>query len=183
MESTEITLEALLGAAARGDRPAFAELYRRTAPRLFGLALVVVKRREWAEEVLQDAFVAVWRRAADFSEEKGSANAWLATIVRHRAIDRLRREPITVPADSVIAGMIDESPDAPAQLELSQAARRIEGCLGELDESQRRAIRFAYYEGLTHVELAARMDSPLGTVKSWIRRGLERLRECFGDER
>ncbi len=177
MAIPEQPVEALIARAAVGDRQAFQALYRATAPRLFGLALRVVKRRDWAEDVMQEAFLALWRRAGDFRSERGSGLGWMATIVRNRAIDRLRREPRLVGEPD--REVPDPAPDALARLVQSDQARRLAGCLGDLDEQPRRAITLAFYEGLSHSELAARVGAPLGTVKSWIRRGLLRLKTCF----
>jgi RNA polymerase sigma-70 factor (ECF subfamily) len=177
MEIPEQPVEALIARTALGDRRAFQALYRATAPRLFGVALLIAKRRDWAEDAMQEAFLALWRRAGDFKPERGSGLGWMATIVRNRAIDRVRREPKF--AGEADREAPDPAPDALAALVQSDEARRIARCLGELDEAPRRAIALAFYVGLSHTELAARLDAPLGTVKSWIRRGLARLRHCF----
>ncbi len=175
--------EELLIAAADGERAAFARLYVATSPQLFALALRIVGERAAAEEVLQDAFISIWRHAVDFRPEKGSAMAWLATIVRNRALDRRRRArpetPMSLVPDAVQAGWADPGPDPQTALLASAEARRLAGCLETLDEGPRSAIRLAYYEGLTHEELAARLSTPLGTIKSWIRRGLLRLKSCL----
>lgn len=177
MTEPELAVETLIARTALGDRGAFQALYRATAARLFGLALLVVRRRDWAEDVMQEAFLAFWRRAGDFRPERGSGLGWMATIVRNRAIDRLRREPRVAGEPDREAP--DPAPDALSRLVQSDEARRLAGCLGELDEQPRRVIALAFYEGLSHSELAARVGAPLGTVKSWIRRGLMRLKACF----
>ncbi|MBI3452588.1 MAG: sigma-70 family RNA polymerase sigma factor [Rhodospirillales bacterium] len=171
----------LIAAAASGDRRAFADLYRATGAKLFGLALRILRRRDWAEEVLQEAFVNIWRHAGAYRPERGAPFAWLATIVRNRALDRLRRERPVVPLDDAPGRESWADPGKnPLDLALASAeARRLKACLDELDGPQRESIVLAYYEGRTHEELAARFAAPLGTVKSWIRRGLIRIKGCL----
>jgi RNA polymerase sigma-70 factor (ECF subfamily) len=170
----------LIRATAAGDRAAFAELYRLTSPQLFGVALRILRQRDRAEDVLQESFVAVWRRAGDYDSGKGSAMTWLATILRHRAIDAIRRsahqpERVAEPEEALLAlaaGPADAA-DRGSQL------WALQNCLAELGEQQRRAILMIYAYGLTQEELAARIATPLGTVKSWVRRSLERLKRCL----
>jgi RNA polymerase sigma-70 factor (ECF subfamily) len=173
--------EDLLAAAAAGDRAAFAQLYRQTAGQLLGLAQRMLQNRAASEEVIQEAFIRIWSRAGEFSPERGAAMAWMVTIVRNGAIDRLRRERGAVPLDSVPEREAWKDPGAdPLALTIMSAeARALRSCLDQLDEAPRRAIMLAYWHGLTHEELAARIDAPLGTVKSWIRRGLARLKGCL----
>lgn len=174
-------LESLIEASAAGDRAAFAALYDAAAPQLFGLALRILKRRDWAEDVLQEALISAWRNARDYRRELGSGKTWLTVILRNRALDRLRRE-----AAARLSASGDDLPEvadpAPSALDLAMAGddgRRLKSCLETLEESQKRAILMAYFDGLTHEELATRLGSPLGTVKSWIRRGLQRLKGCL----
>ena len=173
--------EDLLLAVAGGERDAFAALYRASAPQLFALALRILKRRDAAEEVLQEAFVNVWRHALDYRPEKGTAMGWMATIVRNRALDRLRRARPETPLDDAPGrhDWPDPAPDPLAAATMSESARQLDACLERLEEGPRRAIRLAYYEGMTHEALAARLGAPLGTVKSWVRRGLMRLKTCL----
>lgn len=174
-------LERLLCASGHGDRAAFAELYRISAPRLYPIALRILRGREAAEDVLQESYVLIWRKAAQFHPGRGRPLPWMAAIVRNRAIDRLRaqaREPRN-PAqwDDMAEGLADPVSSASAAAAPDSVAVR--GCLGRLQENQRQAILLAYYGGLTHEELSARLDAPLGTVKSWVRRGLLQLKECL----
>lgn len=167
-------LEELIGKTASGDRTAFAMLYAHTAAQLFGIALRITRQREDAEEVLQESFVAVWRRAGDYDAAMGSAMGWLIAIVRRRAIDHLRRSTGRREGPVASDELFVDLP-APGGVDLD-ALRR---CLGELDEQPRRAVLLAYLYGLTRSEIAAELGAPLGTVKSWIRRSLERLKRCL----
>ena len=171
----------LIAAAAQGDRAAFGRLYTAASPQLFAVALRIMKRRDRAEEVLQDAFVSIWKRAQDYDAAKGSVLTWMASIVRHRAIDLLRRERPSVSIDDAPGQERWASPE-PDPYEITAAsaeARRVRDCLDALEGQQREAIRLAYYEGITQEELAVRLSAPLGTVKSWVRRGLLRLKDCL----
>lgn len=173
-------LAGILGAVAQGDRDALAELYRATAPQLFGLALGIVRRRDLAEEALQETFVAVWRHAAGFDARRGTALAWMARILRNECFDLLSRHGRLAPLDPERA---EAAPDpTPGPDELARAgedAARLKRCLDELEEKARASVMLAYYEGLTFEQMAARLAAPLGTVKSWIRRSLIRLKECL----
>jgi len=170
----------LLREVADGDRSAFAELYRRTAPKLFGVALRIALRRDLAEEVLQESFIAVWDHAADYDPVKGSVMTWLVTIVRHRAIDQRRRrgnlaDAKSEPEDLLLSLPAGEIDRADRGAELSDLRR----CLDQLEAEPKRAVLLAYAYGYTHEELSARMKTPIGTIKSWIRRSLERLKRCL----
>jgi RNA polymerase sigma-70 factor, ECF subfamily len=171
-------LQQLIRETARRDRAAFAKLYTQTSAQLFGVALRIMRQREPAEEVLQESFVAVWERAGDYDPARGSAMGWLIIIVRHCAIDQLRRraarpESRSAPEEALSALMSPDSTDSGAEL------RALQRCLDELDEEPRRAVLLAYCYGLTRDELAARLAVPVGTVKSWLRRSLERLKRCL----
>jgi len=174
-------LTELMAAVARGDRQGLARLYAATSAQLFGVALRIMKRRDRAEEVLQDAFVSIWQRARDYDAAKGSVMTWMASIVRNRAIDVLRRDRPSVSLDDA-PGQESWAAPGPDPFEATLAsaeAKRVRGCLDTLDEKPRQAIMLAYYEGLTQEELAGRLAAPLGTIKSWVRRGLLRLKDCL----
>src|SRR5262245_12611688 len=159
--------EALLQACARGDRTALHSLYAGTASQLFGLALRMLRSRELAEEVMQDAFVLVWRNAHTFDPGRGTAMAWLARIVRNRCIDILRRRGRETPLDETSVANWEDPASRPADLvALSLDARRMRDCLNELEESPRKALELVYYDGMTHEEVAAHLGVPLGTAKS-----------------
>ncbi len=177
---TQAITEHLSGVAA-GDRSALKALYQATSSKLFGVALRILSDREEAEDVLQEVYIAVWRRADRFDPARASPMTWLATIARNRAIDRLRARGPLAGADQVeeLEVADDRSPDAQSLVEAAQDAGRLHACLDELDERTRGVIRTAFFEGVTYEALAQRLETPLGTVKSWIRRGLARLKGCL----
>ncbi len=181
MAETESTLEALLAQVAIGNRAAFETLYRGTASRLFGICLRVLAQRSEAEDALQDVYTAVWRKAVQFDPAKASANAWLAMIARNKAIDRLR----SLPAHQARAGLEladnveDPGASLPQQVQAATDRAQLEHCLERLEPRRRSLIRAAFFDGLTYEELALKIEAPLGSIKSWIRRGLMQLRECL----
>ncbi len=169
-----------LRACARGDRAALERLYHATAPQLFGLAIGIVGRRDLGEEVLQEAFLAAWRHAGSFDEQRGGALAWLAAIVRNKAFDLLRQRRRETPLDQDAAEAVPDPAAGPFEAAAeSESARKLRACIEELDASPRQSLLLAYYQGLTYEQVAARLATPVGTVKSWIRRSLERLRRCL----
>ncbi|NOV25101.1 sigma-70 family RNA polymerase sigma factor [Cupriavidus necator] len=178
-------LEELLQAVAVGDRQALRGLYDLTATKLFGLALRITGRRDWAEDVVQESFVSIWHHAGDYRPQLAAPMTWMTAIVRNRALDCLRRAsaarvPQTVELDEGLGEWLADDAAGPAELaEASQQARALNRCLQRLEQPQRQAIMLAYLQDLSHAELAARLRAPLGTIKSWIRRGLERLRSCM----
>ncbi|HEX9812534.1 MAG TPA: sigma-70 family RNA polymerase sigma factor [Burkholderiales bacterium] len=168
---------ALLARCALGDQGAFARLYQETSGKLYGVAMHLL-RDSRAEEVMQDAYVRIWHRAADYRPDKGSAMARMASIVRNRALDLLRRPNIESGVDNqdVWEG------DTPGPLEITMQraeANALMRCLEQLESSQRQVMTLAFFHGMAHAELAQRLKQPLGTVKSWIRRGLQRLKGCL----
>jgi RNA polymerase sigma-70 factor, ECF subfamily len=173
-----LELQQLLSRTSRGDKTAFATLYAQTAAKLFGIAIRIVGQRQEAEEVLQEAFITVWRRAAEYERARGAVMAWLTTIVRHCAIDHRRRRAARPDTRSAPEEALLSFAD-PARTERGAELGALRRCLGELDEQPRRAVLLAYIYGLTREEIAADCAAPLGTVKSWIRRSLERLKRCL----
>jgi RNA polymerase sigma-70 factor (ECF subfamily) len=173
--------EALLAQVALSNRTAFETLYRDTSSRLFGICLRVLNERAEAEEVLQEVYTSVWRKAGQFDAARASAMSWLSMMARNKSIDRLR----AMPARSTRSGleMADEIADpgaSPAQQAETLTDRaRLENCLQQLEPKRHSLIRAAFFDGSTYEELAARIEAPLGSVKSWIRRGLMQLRTCL----
>lgn len=173
------SLNQVLQQVARGDRAAFSTLYRATSPKLFGVCLRMLRDRSAAEDVLQDLYATVWRRADSFDPARASALTWLTTIARNRAIDRIR-ERREVPLDEDVATwLVDENPSPMAVAEQSQARGRLQTCINELDPQHGYAIKEAFYSGASYSELAQRAQVPLGTMKSWIRRSLLLLKACL----
>jgi RNA polymerase sigma-70 factor (ECF subfamily) len=164
----------LVEACQAQDAAALRELYRRMSPMLMGVALRLLRDRPQAEEVLQEAFLQVWRNAARFDRARGSAKAWMIGIVRYRALDRIdseRRQPANG----------GEIPDIAAEMPVAvEDGRALAACLGELPEHWRRAVVLSFVDGYSHSEIAERTDTPLGTVKSWISRALGALKRCLG---
>jgi RNA polymerase sigma-70 factor, ECF subfamily len=173
--------ELLLVAVAEGSTVAFEALYHQTSRKLFGICLRVLADRAEAEEVLQEVFTTVWQKARQFEAGRASAIGWLAMITRNRAIDRLRTLPARESMATIDLAQQIEDPRRPLIDEAQSLADRdrLEGCIHELDWRQRALIRAAFFEGSTYEELATRIGSPLGSVKSWIRRGLMQLRTCL----
>ncbi len=174
------TLAPLLPRIAGGDRDALRQLYDATCAKLFGVCLRILSDREEAEDVLQEVFLTIWRRADRFDSARASVTTWASTIARNRAIDRLRARGPLAHADQIDDMEIaDGGVSAEALLAIAGEDARLHGCLGELDSRTQNVIRTAFFEGVTYEALATRMDAPLGTVKSWIRRGLAKLKGCL----
>jgi RNA polymerase sigma-70 factor (ECF subfamily) len=172
-------LAALIGAVAAGDRPAFRTVYERTSAKLYGICVRLLGSEAEAQDVLQEAYVTVWRSAARFDSTKASAITWLSVIARNKAIDRLRRRRPEADGLEAAGDIADDGPLATAVIEQKEDSRRLAHCLDQLDERARAMIRAAFLDGASYPELAEREGVPLGTMKSWIRRGLMRLRGCL----
>jgi RNA polymerase sigma-70 factor (ECF subfamily) len=172
----------ILRAIAGGDEQALSALYDRYRLILFGLILRILHSQPEAEDVLQEVFLQVWRRAADFDETRGRPFTWLVTLARSRAIDRLRslgsRDRTVQEAARDVSDSISDAAEDAVKSEQGEIVRR---ALQELPEEQRRTLLLAYFEGLTQSEIAERLNTPLGTVKTRMRSGMMRLRELLGD--
>lgn len=173
-------LDDLLGRVAQGDRQAFASVYQLASGRLFAICLHVLRDRGDAEDVLQDVFTSVWHKAAQFDRAKAAAMTWMSMMARNRAIDRLRAAPPRAMDDlSVIESLPDGAAQPALAAERASDRERLEHCLDTLESKRRTLIRAAFLDGSSYDELARRIGSPLGSVKSWIRRGLGQLRVCL----
>jgi RNA polymerase sigma-70 factor (ECF subfamily) len=180
-DATRSQLTAALARVAGGDRAALRLVYQDTSAKLFGVLVRILNDKSEAEDVLQDVYVTVWRKAASFDAGKASPITWLVAIARNRAIDRLRASATSRRMEPIEAAeaVRDDAPPAAELVERAQQSARLATCLGELEERQSTAIRAAFMDGNTYEELAQRMRVPLGTMKSWIRRGLLKLRACL----
>jgi RNA polymerase sigma-70 factor (ECF subfamily) len=174
---------ALLQAIGRGDEAALARLYDQYRVILFGLLIRILNSREEAEDVLQEVFLQVWRRAGDYDEQRGKPFTWLVTLTRSRAIDRLRalgaRQRL---ATSAAQEQPEEASDALKETYRSEQKEIVRQALADLPEEQRRTLLLAYFEGLTQSEIAAKLNAPLGTVKTRMRTALTKLRESLGSQ-
>ena len=176
------SLEDLIAAAGAGSTSALKRLYELESRRLYGVALRIAGRPELAADALQDAFVQIWQRARSYSSDRGTAAAWLTGIVRYRTIDAVRKLGREILSDDPALGDRADSPDIDEQMDRALMQDALRRCMGELEQNQRRCVALAFVEGLSHSEIAARLEVPLGSVKSWIRRGLLWLRSCIGND-
>jgi RNA polymerase sigma-70 factor (ECF subfamily) len=176
----EIELAQLLQRCAAKDTAAFRTLYDKTSPILFARLLRMLRRRSVAEEVLQDVYVRIWQRAAQFEVNRGKPLAWMVTIARYCAIDLMRREHLTLVSDDAIAEVADESAADHGGVD---KPNNFDFCIEQLNDNTRRCLTLAFVEGRSHDEIARITTNPLGSVKSWIRRGLLALKECLSTER
>jgi RNA polymerase sigma factor (sigma-70 family) len=170
-----------LGRVAAGDRSALRLVYRDTSAKLFGVCLRILRDSGEAEDVLQDVYLTIWRRAAMFEPSRASPITWMVAVARNRSIDRLRASTTArrmKPIDEALE-VSDVAPGALEQVETAEQNLRLTKCLNELEERHATAIRAAFLDGATYEMLAERMDVPLGTMKTWIRRSLIKLRACL----
>jgi RNA polymerase sigma-70 factor, ECF subfamily len=193
MKRDSQTLQDLIAAAAHGDHGAFSQVYERTHAHLFGIAVRMLGHGHAAEDVLQEAFVSIWKNASSYKPsvdgQDAQPMAWLIAIVRNKALDALRvrtrrkesalpGEPEDGESEAPVAG--GATPSAMELLEQATQAMHVDACMAMLDGTHRQSLALAYYQGLSHTEIAARMGAPLGSVKAWIRRGLDKLKDCLG---
>ena len=172
----------LMARSALRDQRAFRDLYRHTSAKLYAVALRIVRREDWAEEVLQESFVNIWNHIAEYSAARSAPLTWMTAIVRNRALDWLRRPNLErgdEDYDLLVEAVADDAPGPDVVLGASRDARALAECLKQLTGNQRQTIILAYSHGLSHGELAQHLKQPLGTVKTWIRRGLDRLKGCM----
>jgi RNA polymerase sigma factor (sigma-70 family) len=183
--NNDVDLMDLLDRMAERDESALKTLYDATSSKLFGLALRVVNKREWAEDVLQESYLYIWRSAADYRASLSPPMAWMGLIVRSRALDFLRRRAaerlhLTQELDDYLSDTVEGDAPNPMNTALaSEQAWALQQCMNQLDNKQREVVSLAYLRDLSHSDLAEQLKLPLGTVKTWIRRGLEQLRGCM----
>lgn len=179
------TLRTLLHGTGRGDAASFRALYDATSSKLFGFTVRILTKRELAEEALQEGFVAIWNNASRYQESMAAPMTWMAAIMRNKAFDVLRRSDDDVEIDGpqfdrrVMEALQDPAASPFDALQLSSDAKALAQCMAELDSTHRQAVGLAFFHDLSHSEVAQQLEIPIGTVKSWIRRSLERLRGCL----
>ena len=182
LDQRRAALERAIGGVAEGDRAALKEVYELTSAKLLGVILHIARNREQAEDVLQEVYIKVWSRAARFDPARASPITWLAAIARNSAIDAIRRSGRRGEiGDDVLPEIEDEAPPVDQMLCSQEDSARLVECLDRLEEQHRKCISLAFYRGYTHTELSERVGVPLGTLKSWIRRGLATLKGCLSD--
>jgi RNA polymerase sigma-70 factor (ECF subfamily) len=176
----QLELSRLIQDTAAGNHAAFERLYQLTAPKLLGYCQRMFKNIDSAEDLLQDIYVKIWHHASEYQTERGNVLTWMFTILRYTAIDRLRARRVTVSLDGdLIDSLKSTQAEPPSATMHAQTMDNLQRCLNQLSETQRSCISLAFFEGLTHQELTERLQHPLGTVKSWVRRGLISLRRCL----
>ncbi len=181
---TDNPLVPLLARCALRDRQAFESLYQQTAPSLYGLLLRLTRDRELAADLLQEGFTRIWQRAGDYRPHLGQPLTWMGSIARHLAIDRLRQGKQRRHSDlseDDWAGIAASDPTPEEQLRVAQSDAALARCLDTLEPDPRHALLLAYFKGLTHEAIAETLNRPLGTVKAWVRRSLQRLKTCLGE--
>jgi RNA polymerase sigma-70 factor, ECF subfamily len=181
-DALAMRLVELLGQCALKNQRAFADLYALTSAKLFGVALRILRRQDWAEEVLQECYVSIWNHAGNYAVAKSAPLTWMTSIVRNRSLDWLRRPQMETTGeeyDIAVEAWHDEAAGPMESLLVASEAAALRRCLDQLEARQRQSIMLAFFHGLSHSELASHMKQPLGTVKTWVRRGLERLRSCL----
>ncbi len=196
MKLDTLSLQELIGVAAQGNHAGFAQLYERTHTHLFGVAVRILGNGQSAEDVLQEAYVSIWKNASGYRSEVGGQSiqpmTWLIAIVRNKALDALRMrtrrkeselsQDDDLELDTETVSTAGANPSAMQLLEQATQALHIEACMNALEGSHRQSLALAYYQGLSHTEVAAQMGAPLGSVKAWIRRGLEKLKTCLAGQ-
>ena len=177
-----------LQGAAKRDAAAFRSLYDATSPKLFGFALRILIKRELAEEVMQESFVAIWNNAGTYQSHLAAPMTWMTTIVRNKAFDLLRRSDVNAEIDGeqfdskVINALHDPGKTPIEALQMSSDAKALAYCMSALEGLHRQVVGLAFFHDLSHSEVAQQMALPIGTVKTWIRRSLERLKACLAKE-
>ena len=181
-DALALQLAGLLAQCALKNQRAFEDLYQLTASKLYGVALRILRRQDWAEEVLQECYVNIWNHAGNYAAAKSAPLTWMTSIVRNRCLDWLRRpqtEATGEAYDVAVEAWQDYAAGPMERLVAASESAALARCLQQLEPKQRQSIMLAFFNGLSHSELASHMKQPLGTVKTWVRRGLERLKDCL----
>lgn len=177
---TSAELVWLLAAVAKGDEAAFERLYAATRAKLFGVALRILRRQDLAEEVVQETYVKVWHGAGQFNPAVGSPITWMVSIARNRAIDMLRkRGEVSIEEEPAAIAVVSDTPDPLARRDMNDELKRLLACIGRLEPDRQRLVLLAYYNGWSREQLAAQFETPVSTVKTWLRRSLIEIRQCL----
>lgn len=180
MLSKPTELERLMSAVAAGDRDAFAALYRATSAKLYGVALRILRRRDLADEVIQETYVRIWNHAAAYDPGRASPITWMVTIARNRALDEVRRAaPLAIDTTPEAFDVADDAMLASERVELASDLVRLKACLDGLEPERRDIVRLAYLDGLSRDDLSVRFGHPPGTIKTWLHRSLKQLKACL----
>lgn len=178
---TPAELAWLLEAVAKGDEAAFERLYAATRAKLYGVVLRILRRQDVAEEVIQETYVRIWKGAGRFNPALASPITWMASIARNRAIDVMRKKTETLTEeDTSEMEAVAETPDPLAQREMTEELSRLLECIGRLDPERQKLVLLAYYNGWSREQLAAKFETPVNTIKTWLRRSMLDIRECLG---
>lgn len=171
----------LIAAVAKRDEAAFERLYVATRAKLFGVVLRILHRQDLAEEVIQEAYVRIWNNAAQFDPAVSSPITWMASIARNRAIDVARkRSEASIEEEPAAMDVAAESPDPLSRREMTEELQRLLECIGRLEADRQKLVLLAYYNGWSREQLATKFETPVNTVKTWLRRSLMDIRECLG---
>jgi RNA polymerase sigma-70 factor, ECF subfamily len=170
----------LLGAVARGDETALERLYAATRAKLYGVLLRILGRPALAEEVMKETYFKIWKTADEFDPTVASPTTWMVAIARNRAIDIVRkRGDLSLEVEPEVPEAASESPQPLARREMTEELKRLLSCLGRLDPEKQRIVLLAYYSGWSRDQLAQKLDIPVNTIKTWLRRSLLEIRECM----
>jgi RNA polymerase sigma-70 factor (ECF subfamily) len=171
----------LLAAVAKGDQAAFERLYAATRAKLYGVVLRILKRHDLADEVMQETYIKVWNGAGQFDPRLSAPITWMVAIARNRAIDLLRKRTETsIEEEPEAMDVAAETPNPLARRERNEELTRLLACVGRLDPDRQRLVLLAYYDGWSREQLAAKLEKPINTIKTWLRRSLLEIRECLG---
>ncbi len=178
---TPVELVWLLASVAKGDQAAFLRVYEATHGKLYGVVLRILRRQDLAEEVLQEAYVKIWNNAGQFNPGMASPITWMVSIARNRAIDIVRkRSEASIEDEPAALEVASDTPEPLARREMTEELKRVLECVGRLEPDRQRLVLLAYYNGWSREQLADKFDTPLSTVKTWLRRSLIEIRECLG---
>jgi RNA polymerase sigma-70 factor (ECF subfamily) len=171
----------LLAAVAKGDQAAFERLYAATRAKLFGVAVRILRRQDLAEEVIQETYIKIWSSAGQYNPGAASPITWMVAIARNRSIDLLRkRGEVSIEEEPEAMNVASDDPDPLAKKQMTDELKRLLACVGRLEPDRQRLVLMAYYNGWSREQLAANLEKPVNTIKTWLRRSMLEIRECLG---